>query len=513
MSRPLRAAGPEEDLALASELVPLVRLLTRAEGFALAFLECNVPVTAERLVGELIGALEARGRQGRRLRLDEAEEDLLGRLHGLDPPASPGEALFVLGFERAIPARVEYPPALTRLNRAREGFRGLAFPLVLVLPRYALDQLSREAPDFWAWRSGVFEGRVEEMQLERMVHDVTRPSSGGYENLSEVRKRAHLEVLRRLLAEFEAQGDGNERARGDLYYRIARLLDSMGHWSGAEAAAVKALELTKEVGDRQNVASTYHQLGILAHRRGSYDEALERYSKSLAIFEELGDRAGIATSFHQLGVVAQERGSYDEALGWYRKSLAIEEELGDHPGMARGYHQLGVVAQERGSYDEALGWYRKSLAIKEELGNRAGMASSYHQLGIVAQERGSYDEALEWYRRSLAIEEELGDRAGIANSYGQLSILFTELGKPEKALPYGLRCLALAIELQSPNTPLILDTLSRLRKVLGVVRFRQLASEHLDADGVARVVDLLDRFVAEGSDSAKPRSMRADTVT
>ncbi len=82
----------------------------------------------------------------------------------------------------------------------------------------------------------------------------------------------------------------------------------------------------------------------------------------------------------------------------------------------------------------------------------------------------------------------------MAASYAQLSLLFTKLGKPEEGLPYGLRCLALAVELQSPNTPLILRTLTHQRELLGEDRFRQLASEHLDDDHVAQVVDLLDRF-------------------
>ncbi len=67
-------------------------------------------------------------------------------------------------------------------------------------------------------------------------------------------------------------------------------------------------------------------------------------------------------------------------------------------------------------------------------------------------------------------------------------------------IDYSLRCLALNLELQSPDTPLTLRTLTRLRELLGEDRFRQLAGEHLDADSVAQVVDLLDRFAAEGSD-------------
>ena len=49
------------------------------------------------------------------------------------------------------------------------------------------------------------------------------------------------------------------------------------------------------------------------------------YRKALALREGLGDREGMATSYHQLGIIAQERGAYQEALKWYRRSLAIEK--------------------------------------------------------------------------------------------------------------------------------------------------------------------------------------------
>ncbi len=463
MSRRLRAAGSEQDLLAAPELASLVRLLTRVEGFAIAFLECNVPASAERIVGDLIRGLETRGRRGRLLRLDEAEEDLLGRLRGLTPPVAPGEALFVLGFERAIPSRVEFPPALTRLNRAREQFRELALPLVLVLPRYALDQLSREAPDFWAWRSGVFEARVEEARLKRMFHDVTQPGSADYENLSADRKREHLEVLRGLLAELEAQDSGKQRARGKLHYRIARLLDTTGQWPEAEAAAAKALELAQAIDDRWTVAAAGHQLGILAQHSGDLAAAEERY----------------------------------------RKSLEIKDALGNRPGMATSYHQLGIVAQHRGDLAAAEDWYRKSLEIEDELGNRPGMAGSNHQLGRVAQECGDLAAAEDWYRKALEIEEALGDRSGMASSYGQLGLLAEARGEPEATLDWMIRCVAQFSEFPHPATGPGADHLARLTGILGKdalkTRWQRLTGDPLPA----AVADFVARQLARAEDTAE----------
>ncbi len=503
MSRRLRAADPEQDPLEAPELVPLVRLLTRVEGFAIAFLECNVPVSAERIASELIRGLEARGRRGRLVRLEEAEENLLGHLRGLTPPAPPGEALFVLGFERAIPSQVAFPPALTRLNRAREQFRELALPLILVLPRYALDQLSREAPDFWAWRSGVFEVREEEEHLERMVHDVTRPGPGDYGNLSAVRKREHLEVLRGLLAELEARGDG-ERARGELHYRIARLLRSMGQWPEAEAAAAKALELAREAGDRRAIAAAGHKLAWVTQDRGDLEAAEEGYRKSLEVGEALGDKTCIAASYHQLGMVAQDRGDLAAAEDWYRKALEVFEALGSKTGIASSYHQLGRVAQDRGDLATAEDWYRKALEIDEALGDKTGIAASYHHLGMVAQARGDLEAAEDRYRKSLEIKEALGNRPDKASTYGQLGLLAEARGEPAAALDWTIRCVTLFPEFPHPATGPGPQHLARLTGISGKDAL-EAGWQRLTGGALpAAVADFVARQLARAEDASEP---------
>src|SRR5947199_6501299 len=152
-----------------ADLVPLLRLLARAKGFALAFVKCNVLTQRERLVDDVSQSLKAKGRTVQRLDLSEPVVDLLEEILRLSPPLASEDVLFLLGFERSIPAEVDFPPALVKLNLSREHFRNLPCPLVIVLPDYALTQLARPAPDFWAWRSGVFEVSVQPEELATIV--------------------------------------------------------------------------------------------------------------------------------------------------------------------------------------------------------------------------------------------------------------------------------------------------------------------------------------------------------
>jgi hypothetical protein len=51
----------------------------------------------------------------------------------------------------------EYPPVLQDLNFVRDAYStSVPYPILFVLPDYAITRIAKYAPDFWAWRSGVF---------------------------------------------------------------------------------------------------------------------------------------------------------------------------------------------------------------------------------------------------------------------------------------------------------------------------------------------------------------------
>ena len=62
------------------------------------------------------------------------------------------------GLESGIPYDQPNSRILAELNLGRDLFpRDVPSPLVIWLPDYAVTAVARFAPDFWAWRSGVFE--------------------------------------------------------------------------------------------------------------------------------------------------------------------------------------------------------------------------------------------------------------------------------------------------------------------------------------------------------------------
>lgn len=148
-------------------LLALERLLTRASGFTLAFVRVNEPAQRAALVQEIRRRVEPQGLVIIEINLTTPIPDFLAelvrRFHTLvgklEPATANGPrlAVFVYGLEHSI-ATAGDQPALAVINYKRENFRErIPLPLVLWLPEEALQALITGAPDFWAWRSGLFE--------------------------------------------------------------------------------------------------------------------------------------------------------------------------------------------------------------------------------------------------------------------------------------------------------------------------------------------------------------------
>ena len=148
-------------------------------------------------------------------------------------------------------------------------------------------------------------------------------------------------------------------------------------------AYITAINLMKPIGNTQNQARCYQNLGTLFQSIGQYDKAREYQKKALAISITIGDRDGEATSYANLGTLFRSLGQYGKAREYQEKALATRIEIGDRNGEATSYGNLGTLFHSLGHYDKAREYQEKALAIKIEIGDRNGEATSYGNLGTL----------------------------------------------------------------------------------------------------------------------------------
>ena len=145
---------------LPTDTVRLARHLQWTAGmFSLAFVRWNHPGQEDAVLPSIQAACDLP------IRIVSVAEVPVEDVLAVCSAAAGGEGnpLFVFGMHRHFPDFLHtrddvIPPILTVLNLQRELFlRQIGCPLVLWLPEQALEMIARNAPDFWSWRSGVFE--------------------------------------------------------------------------------------------------------------------------------------------------------------------------------------------------------------------------------------------------------------------------------------------------------------------------------------------------------------------
>jgi tetratricopeptide (TPR) repeat protein len=424
----------------------LVRSLDYAEGFWLGFVKCNLAAQRRKAVAACKELLEPLGIRLIEVELTEPISELLPILKEriateqssaseLPSPSRVAEgesrdrqklAIFVSGLEYSIPSSEAYPPILSYLNLNRELFRQeLPHPLVIWLPEYALTALARRAPDFWAWRSGLYEFAPEADLDKDALDPIVREEMHIKSSLSGQAKRERLAMLKGLLADYCELGSGphERQVQGDILFEIACVHDDLGEWAEAKQAWEKSLTIAHDQDDKSTVATITHNLGTLAKNIGDYEEARRLYEESLGMSRELGIKSGEALALHNLGILAQEAGDYEKAQRLYEESLEIKRELGHKSGEATTLHQLGGVAQDVGNNEKARRLYEETLEMVRELGDKFGEAFSLDQLALLDEDEGDYKEAVEHSRQAQEIYLQLGNQEYINQIKEQISRL------------------------------------------------------------------------------------------
>ncbi|HVG21056.1 MAG TPA: tetratricopeptide repeat protein [Blastocatellia bacterium] len=447
----------------------LVRALDYAEGFWLGFARCNLPAQRRKAAAACKELLEPLGIHLIEVELAEPISELLPILKERieseqnsaseisSPVVERGElrdrrklAIFISGLEHSIPSSDAYPPILSYLNLNRELFRQeLAYPVVIWLPEYALTALARRAPDFWAWRSGLYEFAPEADLANETLDPILREAMYVKSSLSGQAKRERLAMLKGLLANYYELGSGpyERQAQGYILSEMGILYDDIGEWLEAKRAFSEALAIARDQADKDRIAIIVHHLGMLTQNAGDYEEARRLYEESLEINRELGNQNNIAATLHELGRLAQNTGNYEEARRLYEESLEISRKLGGKFGEAITLQQLATIAVYTGDHKEARRLYEESLKIKRQLGNKSGEASTLHGLGLLAQSIGNYEEARQLYEESLKISGDLGNKRAEALCLGQLALLDEEEGKFKEAIEHSRRAEEIFLQL------------------------------------------------------------------
>ncbi|MGA1132205.1 MAG: tetratricopeptide repeat protein [Prochlorotrichaceae cyanobacterium] len=308
------------------EYQALLRSLRRRRGFGLLFVRCN-PVMGRELVAKVKRDLPQK--QAEFLDLDaeipggqfyELVETFLTEKLDTD-------VLFVQGLEHSLfayeetkqlagwsPAKLRnyswegVPPVLVNLNLQRDRFRDSFAKtcLVFLVREFTLKYLIRRAPDFFDWRSGLFQFPIDKQNLEQ---ESTRLWLDGifedYRSWTPEQRLARVVELKELITEPQQSPD----RIADLAFELGNLFDENQQH---EEAIVSYEEALKHKPDKHEA---WYNRGNALGNLGRHEEAIMSFEQALK--HKPDDHEAWFNRGNALGNL----GRYEEAIVSYNEAL------------------------------------------------------------------------------------------------------------------------------------------------------------------------------------------------
>ncbi|BAZ40588.1 hypothetical protein NIES4101_65490 [Calothrix sp. NIES-4101] len=400
------------------EFAELVTFVDFAEKFTLGFIEINFSPDIDLLIAGLRQDSQCQGVQFVVLDFPDANlrflrDELVQQLAKITQETNKKLVLLIRNLEKSIGVFGDYPPVLQDLNFVRDSYRQtIPHPLLFILPDYAISRLAKFAPDFWAWKSGLFRFKTTELtKNEAIAHTLNADTN--IERIPTPEQQERIDLLHRLLMEYNPTGETPSR---ENLRNCCNILNELGKAYLSQRKSIKAreylqkaAEIIQKFPDYSLQIEVFNQLGKSYQQQRQFDNAISYYQQALDIAEKQKNRHDIANSLFYLGNVSLDTRQLHQARNYYQQALKIEIEFGDRYECAGTYHQLGIVAQELREYDQARDYYQQALEIKIEFGDRYECAGTYAMLGLLAQAKENYAEARANLQTALEIYVEYQD--------------------------------------------------------------------------------------------------------
>ncbi|MEQ9482093.1 tetratricopeptide repeat protein [Coleofasciculus sp. F4-SAH-05] len=437
---------------LGEEYQPLRRALKRRRGFGLLFVRCS-PAQGERLIGKVRKDIPQKTVDV--LSLDEPIDNLYEIIDKL-PNKDKLDILFIKGLEKSL---VDYikpgiggegdyykedtvPRILGHLNLQRERFRDdFQICFVFLLPLYALKYFIRRAPDFFDWRSGVWEFPTSSDLIEQeaspsfnnidaimlaapeekqkafwsqhylKIVDVTTPKIfkflAFFASILTLVNKIIIEILKVykiIIKIIEILEFYNEFEYFNDWYSRGVNLSDLGRHEEALDSFDKVIEIKPDYH-----YAWYRRCNAL-YNLGRYQEVITSFDKFLEI------KPDDYSAWNLRGIALSTLGRYEEAIASYDKAIEIKSD--DHYAW---YHR-GIALFLLKRYEEAIASFDKALEFKPD------NQDTWFRRGNALYHLGRYEEAIASYDKAIEIKHDNQD------TWSHRGNALSHLGRYEEAI-------------------------------------------------------------------------------
>ncbi|MEH2230930.1 MAG: tetratricopeptide repeat protein, partial [Nostoc sp.] len=337
----------------------LLRALKRKSGFGLFFVQCT-PMEADKFIVKL--PQEIPQKKIAVLRLVEAIDNLYQPVaefvknKQIDILLIKGLEYSLYKYEKRSFGEItegqfsnltSVPHVLNHLNQQRERFRDdFPFSFVFLLRSFSINYFIHRAPDFFDWRSGVFElpttPEVVEEESNRLLLE------GDYEEylkLSPEQKIEKVIEIQDLLTE-KHQPDNQ---KPPLLFELGSLLFAAKEYNAAIASYDQALKI------KPDYHYAWDRKGDALYKLGRNEEAIASYDQALKFKPDLHE------AWYNRGYALDDLERFEEAIASYDQALKFK------PDLHEAWYNRGIALGKLERFEKAIASYDQALKFKPDL--------------------------------------------------------------------------------------------------------------------------------------------------
>jgi tetratricopeptide (TPR) repeat protein len=379
-------ADPEEDYQT------FVRTLKRTDGFRLLFVQCT-PAQGTQLVAKVKEDIHQKTVEF--LQLHEPIDNLY-KLVELLPNREEINILFIQGLEHSF---YEYettqfgkntehdfygwegiPQILNHLNQQRERFRDdFNICFVFLLRSFAFKYFIHRAPDFFDWRSSVFEFPTERDLLEQESSRIFL--EGDYQEYCSLTLEEQVKKVLEM-QELLAENHQQPSKKALLQFELGILLTAAKKYEQAISSYNQALAM------KPDYPEAWHNRGISLYNLGQYEQAIASYNQALAM------KPDYHQAWNNWGNALYKLGRYEQAIASYNQALAMK------PDYHQAWNNRGNALDDLGQDEQAILSYDKALAIKPDY------TSAFYNKACCYALQGKVDQAIENLQQAIILSPE-----------------------------------------------------------------------------------------------------------
>jgi tetratricopeptide (TPR) repeat protein len=351
-------------------------------------------------------------------------DEILTSLSQQDLQTTENLVLIIKGLEYSI-GHTEYPPILQNLNFVRDAFfDALPHPILFCLPSYQITSIAKFAPDFWAWKSGLF--KFESIEQESIFIDVLPVEYSQNRKIPESQDR--IDLLEGLLIEYAASPLNRDLSVVvSILQQLGSFHQSHQEWVKAETFLMEALNTIEENSlvliDKTNI---WIKLADVSREQQKYDKSEELCRRILDLdttiltsqqWAETNNILGLIYTDNPQGDVAE---NLENAIFRFQAVLKIYTYENSPQAWAQTQNNLANVywMRVRGNradnLEQAIKYYQLALQVRTESDFPQAWAQTQHNLASVYHDRIRGDRAqnlelaIEYYQATLRVLTERG---------------------------------------------------------------------------------------------------------